>query len=730
MTLFSELKRRNVFRVAGAYVVVGWLLAEVADLLFGTFEAPAWVMKVFATVIALGFPLALFFAWAYELTPEGLKREAEIDRSQSVTANTGRVIDYFIIAALILALSYFAFDKFVLVASRDAAAVKTASEAVIEQAGDSGQAEILSKSIAVLPFVNMSDDAGNEYFSDGISEEILNALAQVKDLKVVGRTSSFSFKGRNEDLRTIGEALGVSHILEGSVRKAGAHIRITAQLIKADDGFHVWSDTYDRELTDIFAIQDEISQAIFDQLKTHLTGEQGDMRFASSRADVSAFDLYLEAKQKIYLRRRVPLEEAAELLEQAIAIDPGYAPAYAQLGITMMLLRQSQGSYGTLPAAETAERAKRLFEQALSLDPDSAEAMAGLGLYSLETRDDDQAIQKLRKALSINPNLVNARNWLANAHARLNQLEEVKRIREETLVRDPLYLPGINNILDDYLLYGDIEQAQALLDRIAPFMPASRTMVSWNGVLHFVAGRVAESMPYFDAAYDMEPNNATAKNHLIRALFYSGQYERLFAMGLNEFKVYGLIRIGRATEALQLAREMAATGDETALFRVLVSQQRYAELLEYIDSRWEDLQAFETDYPERDGWSERNFLGLIAYAHQRMGNEDMFQDAMLRYEAALDYQRQMGANNQSFAFAQALHAVLQEDHDAALQKLAMAMEGGVTFNPNLTNSWPMFEALKGDPRFEAIMTGMTEHLNSERAKMNLEPIARIKKFNP
>jgi hypothetical protein len=193
-------------------------------------------------------------------------------------------------------------------------------------------------------------------------------------------------------------------------------------------------------------------------------------------------------------------------------------------------------------------------------------------------------------------------------------------------------------------------------------------------------------------------------------------------MGLDEIRVYGFMQTGRDEEALQLAREMAAAGDMLALFRVLVSQHQYAELLEYVDSRWTDLEAFEADYPERDGWSERNYLGLIAYAHQRMGNDEMFEDAMLRFEAALDYQRQMGANNQSFLFAEALHAVLRGDHDTALLKLAAAIEGGVTFDPNLTNSWPMFEVLVGDPRFESIMTDRIGHLNSERAKLGLEPI--------
>ncbi len=718
MSIVRELKRRNVFRVAAAYAVVGWMLAEVGGLLFDTFEAPGWVMKVYVSLIVLGFPLAVFFAWAFELTPEGLKREAEVDRSQSITAATGRKFDYFIIAVLILALAYFAVDKFVLDPSRDAQLVQTTTEAVSK----SGKSEISDKSIAVLPFVNMSDDASNEYFSDGISEEILNALAKVKDLKVAGRTSSFAFKGRIEDLRNIGEALGVSHILEGSVRKAGVRVRITAQLVKAEDGFHLWSETYDRELTDIFAIQDEIAQAIFDELKARLIDDGGEIQFATARANVSAYDLYLEAKQKIYMRRRASIEEAAELLDRAIAIDPGYAPAYAQLGITRLLLAETQ--YGTIPAAEATEQAKIMFDQALSLDPGSAEALAGLGVYFSHTGEQEQAIETLQKALSINPNLVNASNWLANAHARLDHLEEVKRIREENLLRDPLYLPGINNILDDYILYGDIEKAQALMDRIRPYMPASRTMVSWEGVIHFIAGRIAESLPYFESAYEMEPENGISIGHLSRALLYSGQYERLTEVGEDGFRVLALTRLGRSTEALSLARELAADDGAFVLFHVLTQQGHYADLIDYLESRWPDLQAFEADFPERDGWSEQNYLGLIAYAYQRVGNEEKFEEAMSSFKAALDYQRQMGADNFSFAFAESVRAVLAGDYEAALNRLARALEGGVTVPRQLSRFWPMFEPLDGDPQYEAILNRMLEHLNSERAILGLEPIGQ------
>jgi len=713
MSFFRELKRRNVFRVSAAYAVVGWLLTEVGDMAFATFEAPAWVMKVFLTFIILGFPLAVFFAWAFELTPEGLKRERDVDRSQSVVRATSRKLDFFIITVLLVTLVYFAFDKFVLVPDRDAALVQNATESLTMDA---------EKSIAVLPFVNMSDDAANEYFSDGISEEILNALAKVQDLKVTGRTSSFSFKDRNDDLRTIGKALGVSYILEGSVRKAGVRVRITAQLIKADDGFHLWSDTYERELTDIFAIQDEIAQAILEQLIARLGAGNGEYQFAAARTDISAFDIYLAAKQKIYLRKRVPLEQAVDLLDRAILIDPDYSPAYAQRGITLLMLTEDQ--YGTIPREEALSRAKPMLDKALALDPASAEALAGLGLYFSQQGDQEQAIESLGKALSINPNLLNARNWLANVHARLNHLEDVKRIRLEILERDPLYLAGISNLLDDYMLYGEIEEAQALMDRIKPYMPASRRMVSWDGVLHFVAGRVAKSMPYFDAAYEMDPNSPAAKNQLTRVLFHSGQYERLLAVGLDEFRVYGLMRLGRLDEALHLARELAASRQQLEILRVLLSRRQYAELLEYVESRWVDLDAFEADYPERDGWNEHNYFGIIAYAYQRMGDEEMYKDAMLRYEAALDYQRQLGANNRTFAFAEAVYAVLVGDHKTALLKLARAIEGGVTFDPNLTNTWPMFDVLEGDPKYEAILNRMIDKLNSERAKLGLGPVTQ------
>ena len=322
MSFIHELKRRNVFKVAIAYAIAAWILIEITATTFPILKLPDWSVTLVTVLVLVAFPLTLIFAWAFELTPEGLKKEKDVDRSESITHVTGRKLDYLIISVLVAAVTFLLIDKFYL--SDD---IETSDIEIIA----TGQ------SIAVLPFVNISSDKEQEYFSDGITEEILNSLASVKELKVAGRTSSFAFKGQNQDLRKIGELLGVEHILEGSVRKSGTTVRITAQLVQVENGFHLWSDTYDRELTDVFAIQDEIANEILNQLKARLLGEEQPM-IVSQRTDPEVYDLYLLAKQRLYHRTRQTIESAVGLLDQAIAKDPDYAPAYAQRGIATLLL--------------------------------------------------------------------------------------------------------------------------------------------------------------------------------------------------------------------------------------------------------------------------------------------------------------------------------------------------------------------------------------------------------
>ncbi|MCZ6517722.1 MAG: adenylyl cyclase, partial [Gammaproteobacteria bacterium] len=311
MSLYSELKRRNVLRVAIGYLAASWLLIQIVETLFPIFGLADELVRLFVIILVIGFPLILIFSWLYELTPEGLKLEKDVDRTVSEAHHTGKRLDRAIIVVLTLALGYFAFDKFVLDPARDAAREETVArqartDALVESYGEN--------SIAVMPFVNMSDDASNEYFSDGISEELLNLLAKIPQLRVISRSSAFSFKGKDVDIPTLAEQLNVAHVLEGSVRKAGNKVRVTAQLIEARSDTHLWSGTYDRELDDIFAIQDEIAAKVVEQLKITLLGSAPETR----KTDPEAYALFLQAR---YLRQTGDPGRDAEIvqmLEQAL----------------------------------------------------------------------------------------------------------------------------------------------------------------------------------------------------------------------------------------------------------------------------------------------------------------------------------------------------------------------------------------------------------------------------
>lgn len=375
-SVWGELKRRNVVKVAVAYAIVGWLLVEIASTVLPTFDAPRWALQTITFVILLGFPLSLVFAWAFELTPEGLKKEKDVDRSESITHQTSRKLDFLIIAVLGIAVIYFVAGRFFFTDEGS-----TLGPAVIEQ------------SVAVLPLVNMSADPEQEYFSDGIAEELLNQLSKIHGLQVAGRTSSFAFKGQNEDLRVIGEKLNVAHILEGSVRKAGDRVRITVQLIKASDGFHLWSETYDRDLTDIFAIQEDIAKAVANVLSITLGVGQGDLGIGGTR-NFEAYDAYLAGISSAGRLEEESTFRAIEQLQKAVALDPDYAQAWGALAQTYWVAatffpgERTQELYGKSDAA--ASRAVEIAPEAVA----SLLAAAQLHRRNHEWTKEEQALQK------------------------------------------------------------------------------------------------------------------------------------------------------------------------------------------------------------------------------------------------------------------------------------------------------------------------------------------------
>ncbi len=433
--LFTELKRRNVFRVAMAYAAIGWLLAEIGGLLFVTFEAPGWVMKVYTTLIILGFPLALFLAWAFELTPDGIKREHEVDRSETITHQTGQKLNTIMFAAIAIALAFLFFDRFGGQQPQPAETESTPAE-VTDQA----------VSIAVLPFVNMSSDPEQEYFSVGISEEILNQLVRVEGLSVASRTSAFAFKGQDLSLAEIARELGVDHILEGSVRKDRDNIRITAQLIDASTDRHLWSETYDRELTSIFAIQDEISGSIVTALRETLGVDiQKTSSTVVPTTDMDAYTAFLKARELFLSREALALRQSLEIYQQAIDRDPDFARAWEGLAAVYAVIPGyiSPEGYEVIDYEKSYRLTTQAARKAMDLDPTLSMPHAVLGIIFSDAHDHEIALRELDAAIEMEPRESTAWMWRGMRTSMLGYLEESLNYYKEAYRLDPL--TGINS---------------------------------------------------------------------------------------------------------------------------------------------------------------------------------------------------------------------------------------------------------------------------------------------
>ena len=431
MSLFEELKRRNVFRVGIAYAVSAWVLLQVVDLVLENIEAPPLVMQIFMLAIAIGFPIALIFAWAFEMTPDGVKLEKDVDRSKSITKETAQKMNRNIIIALVIAVTLLLVDKFTPDSDKQPQAIAEPVENVETTAPER---QSIEKSIAILPFVDMSPQKDQAYFADGISEEILNVLVKTNSLKVAGRTSSFQFRDHNTDLKTIGEKLGVEHILEGSIRKDNNRVRITAQLVTASDQFHLWSETYDRDLTDIFAIQDEIARAITDALAIELKLEEGTNSLASvSTGNMEAYDRYLEAIGLI--ARRLDFPRSISLLKEATELDPEFAAGWAANAQAHSLVIYYDLN---IDRVKTLDNAESMANRALEINPDLSMAYSVLGDVYRDRYEWMKAKNSYLHALGLNPNNVEANEQFAQMLWRASYFEEALKYSTIATDLDPL----------------------------------------------------------------------------------------------------------------------------------------------------------------------------------------------------------------------------------------------------------------------------------------------------
>ncbi len=473
MNVLAELKRRNVIRMGGLYLVGAWLLLQIAATLSPMLGAPEWVGRTVLALLAFGFVPALVFSWVYELTPDGFKRDADVQPGESIAPQTAQRMDRLIFAGVLALVLVIAADRWLPRADRAAPAGQpvTATDAAPTEALAAATTEapmaIDPNSIAVLPFVNMSADADNEYFSDGISEELLNALVTVDGLSVASRTSSFAFKGREMGTAAIGSELRVAHVLEGSVRKAGNRVRITAQLIDAASDRHLWSQTFDRELTDIFAIQDEIAKAIVAALRDTL-GEQAPAAAVEVRADTTnlqAYDLYLKARELFIARNR--LDESVRLFEQVVALDPGFARGWEGLAASSAVIVDWSANYPSLDVSGYRARAAEAADRALALDPTLSMPWATRALVLLNQSPTDNAavLALLDRALAADPRNSTAYLWRGIQWMRLGFFDRAHADLDRCLQIDPAYGNCLRWKALATLLQGHTEAALALYEQ-------------------------------------------------------------------------------------------------------------------------------------------------------------------------------------------------------------------------------------------------------------------------
>jgi adenylate cyclase len=494
LRFLEEIKRRNVGRVAILYIVVSYVVLEVFELFFHLLEMPPWSGRIAVLIAIIGFPIALLIAWAYEITPEGLKPTDEVPPRQSITRQTGRKLDRAIIIVLGVALTYFVLDKFWISKHRSA----ENSVAPVATTQPPALPTVPEKSVAVLPFVDMSESKDQEYFSDGLSEELIDHLAHAADLKVIARTSSFQFKGKNEDMRTIGQRLGVANLLEGSVRKWGNKLRITVQLVRADTGYHIWSDTYDRKADDIFKIQDEIAAAVVQELKASLI--EGSTDNATGTQNTEAYYLFLQGRAISRGASTGPdYEKTIDYFRRALKADPNYAQAWADLSAAL----SEKGEDGFAPMETVRQEARQAAERALELAPGLGEAHVAMARYLIiDELDIVGGEREVKRALAIEPNNQWALAWAGGLASRRGQFQDATTLLQKSIANDPVNPYRYNDLANNYYLSGNYSEALNAFRRMLDLIPGYKYKHVFLGQVLLAQGKPLSALAEYDLDTD------------------------------------------------------------------------------------------------------------------------------------------------------------------------------------------------------------------------------------
>ncbi len=708
MSFFNELKRRNVIRIAIAYVVVAWLLIQVAETIFPLFgfgDAPARIVVI---VLAIGFVPALILAWVFEITPEGLRREADVDRNLSITQATGKKFDRIILVVLALALSYFAFDKFVLDPTRDQSIVDAArkegrTEALVESYGN--------KSIAVLPFVDMSQDKDQEYMSDGIAEELLNLLARIPELRVISRSSAFAFKGKDIDIPTVARKLNVAYVLEGSVRKAGEQLRITAQLIEAGSDTHLWSETYDRKLENIFEIQDEISASIIDSLRVKLLAE--DRAGSEHTASSDAYNAYLIGLERMGLRTREDLEAALTQFEKAVEIDEQFAPAHVQLAHTLLLLESRLYGGEGVALDEADGIIVEHLDIARHLAPNLPEMFGVQGYHHWLRERDAAALESLDRAISLKPNYALAYNWRADIARYEGRFLDMLADREKAYSLDPMSLEISTDLAGEYRDFWRPKDADRVINRMFDLHP-DHPLVYWAAGYNLGKhGRAAEALLNNEKGMAAHPDNTLLEDTLPIGLFFMGLFDELEGHDSDSFKFRAYLIQGHFEKAKALIDKHQMRSSSTWLYfermyyRRAGGEHGLANLADAVRRTIEHQDS-------RDiAWRQRCETSLI-YDLRITGHEDVDAIDSMLAECGRRYEERLKAGYICPCDLEQLvmYTILDKRFDDAVERADQWMASGWS-TPDLPSN-QIFKLLSDRPEYQDLLDRNAEQIERQR----------------
>ena len=705
MSLFIELRRRNVFRVAAAYTVLSWLLLQVGDVLFESLELPNTWNKGLIAVLILGLIPTVFFSWVYELTPEGIKKESEVDRSESITSHTGRKLDIAVLLMLVGVVGLYFFDPR---SGEDQAPAVQATAPVVEQASE-------IETIAVLPFEDFSPDADQAHLARGIADTILHMLAQAEGLRVAARTSSFAYQGTSTPIAQIASELGVGAVLEGSVQRAGDRLRIIAQLIRASDQTHLWSDTFDRSSDDVFAIQDEIAQAVVTALRPGSTAES--QAPVSERTDVEAYERYLRGKEALERRTAESVEFALEELRAAVELDPGFVPAWIQLGFTYMALN----AVTPRTWAEIEGPAEESFRRAVELAPNDPEALSALGAFKAGSGYDNYSGRPyLEQVLSLNPNDARALRYMAT----LDQYDGKFDAAEEKIRRAYELDPNNAGVALQYAGvladFGRYAQARAIAERMLvqhPDSPAGHAILVG---IESTRGRYDLAIRHALEALTVNPNSYRSYHTL--ADLYATLDDQEEAMGWYERTPEGVQTEDYVPDALFMTVEGIDRLLESAERDLVLypgwdhGQRRYITILFFnrqIDQAVQAAERYEEIFLTSDDRIDAAIAGTMA---TRVGNTELGEQLTAIARERMAELRAAGYRTRAMWAGESILAIDAEDHDTAFEALEAYLAAGGIY-PRFFRLHPVFDPLREDPRFDAFMENQKSRANEQLARI-------------